>query len=182
MGDVLESDLVYDADTLWRRASPLTTHSSRCGRPPLLRLLPLRCGQAWKGDAHGNLVFKGAARNFNAPMAQAGRVTVAEVEEIVPVGTLNPDDVHIPGVYVAKIFKGEKFEKRIERLTVQKESSSSVTEKVLGHGGAAGSNAVQADPRAAQREMIVKRAAQELKDGMCGHLPAVAPLTATAGM
>ncbi len=75
--------------------------------------------KAWKGDVAGNLVFKGTARNFNAPMAGAGKITIAEVEELLPVGVLDPNEIHIPGIMVQRIFKGEKFEKRIEQRTVR---------------------------------------------------------------
>ena len=76
--------------------------------------------KAWKGDAAGNLVFKGSARNFNPNMCGAAKITVAEVEELVPVGTLDPNHVHIPGIFVQRIFQGENYEKRIEQLTVRK--------------------------------------------------------------
>jgi 3-oxoacid CoA-transferase subunit A len=76
--------------------------------------------KAWKGDEAGNLIFKGTARNFNAPMAGAGKITVAEVEELLPVGSLDPNEIHIPGILVQRIFQGEKFEKRIEKRTVRK--------------------------------------------------------------
>ena len=75
--------------------------------------------KAWKGDEAGNLVFKGTARNFNAPMAGAAKITIAEVEELLPVGTLDPNQIHIPGIMVQRIFKGETFEKRIEQRTVR---------------------------------------------------------------
>ncbi|MBL0736328.1 CoA transferase subunit A [Flavobacterium sp. GN10] len=75
--------------------------------------------KAWKGDEAGNLIFKGTARNFNACMAGAGKITIAEVEELVPVGSLNPNQIHIPGIMVQRIFQGEKFEKRIEQRTVR---------------------------------------------------------------
>ncbi|MEL1255618.1 CoA transferase subunit A [Flavobacterium sp. DGU38] len=75
--------------------------------------------KAWKGDEAGNLIFKGTARNFNACMAGAGKITIAEVEELVPVGTLDPNQIHIPGIMVQRIFEGEKFEKRIEQRTVR---------------------------------------------------------------
>jgi 3-oxoacid CoA-transferase subunit A len=75
--------------------------------------------KAWKGDEAGNLIFKGTARNFNACMAGAARITIAEVEELVPVGTLDPNQIHIPGIMVQRIFQGEKFEKRIEQRTVR---------------------------------------------------------------
>jgi 3-oxoacid CoA-transferase subunit A len=75
--------------------------------------------KAWKGDEAGNLIFKGTARNFNPLMAMAGKITIAEVEELVPVGSLNPNEIHTPGIFVQRIFKGEKFEKRIEQRTVR---------------------------------------------------------------
>jgi 3-oxoacid CoA-transferase subunit A len=76
--------------------------------------------KAWKGDTAGNLIFKSTARNFNQPMAMAGRITIAEVEELVEVGQLNPDHIHVPGIYVHRIFQGGKYEKRIEQVTVRK--------------------------------------------------------------
>lgn len=75
--------------------------------------------KAWKGDAAGNLIFKGSARNFNPNMCGAAKITVAEVEELVPLGTLDPNQIHIPGIFVQRIFQGEKYEKRIEQLTVR---------------------------------------------------------------
>ena len=75
--------------------------------------------KAWKGDEAGNLIFKGTARNFNACMAGAAKITIAEVEELVPVGTLDPNQIHIPGIMVQRIFQGEKFEKRIEQRTIR---------------------------------------------------------------
>lgn len=76
--------------------------------------------KAWKGDAEGNLIFRKTARNFNPMMAAAAKVTVAEVEEIVPVGSLDPDNIHVPGIYVKRLIKGAKYEKRIEQRTVRK--------------------------------------------------------------
>jgi len=75
--------------------------------------------KAWKGDEAGNLVFKGTARNFNPMMAMAGRITIAEVEELVPAGTLDPNSIHVPGIFVHRIFQGGHFEKRIEQRTVR---------------------------------------------------------------
>ena len=75
--------------------------------------------KAWKGDTAGNLIFKGTARNFNPLMAMAGKITVAEVEELVPAGQLDPNQIHTPGIFVQRIFKGEKYEKRIEQRTVR---------------------------------------------------------------
>ncbi|MEZ4792270.1 MAG: CoA transferase subunit A [Gelidibacter sp.] len=76
--------------------------------------------KAWKGDAAGNLVFKGTARNFNPSMCGAAKITVAEVEELVPVGNLDPNQIHIPGIFIQRIFQGERYEKRIEQRTVRK--------------------------------------------------------------
>lgn len=76
--------------------------------------------KAWKGDEAGNLVFRGTTRSFNAVMAGAGKITIAEVEELVPLGTLDPNQIHIPGIYVKRIFQGENYEKRIEQRTVRK--------------------------------------------------------------
>ena len=75
--------------------------------------------KAWKGDPHGNLVFKGPARNFNPAMAMAGKVTIAEVEELVEPGQLDPNFIHTPGVFVQRIFQGANYEKRIEQRTVR---------------------------------------------------------------
>ena len=76
--------------------------------------------KAWKGDTAGNLIFKGTARNFNPLMAMAGKITVAEVEELVPAGELDPNQIHTPGIFVQRIFQGEKYEKRIEQKTTRK--------------------------------------------------------------
>lgn len=75
--------------------------------------------KAWKGDEAGNLIFKGSARNFNPNMSGAAAITVAEVEELLPVGSLDPNQIHIPGIFVQRIFKGVKYEKRIEQRTVR---------------------------------------------------------------
>jgi 3-oxoacid CoA-transferase subunit A len=75
--------------------------------------------KAWKGDTEGNLVFKATARNFNPLMAMAGKITIAEVEELVEAGSLDPNQIHTPGIFVQRIFKGDKFEKRIEQRTVK---------------------------------------------------------------
>ena len=75
--------------------------------------------KAWKGDTEGNLIYKATARNFNPMMAMAGKITIAEVEELVPAGTLDPNQIHTPGIFVQRIFQGEKFEKRIEQRTVR---------------------------------------------------------------
>lgn len=75
--------------------------------------------KAWKGDEAGNLIYRGTARNFNPLMCGASKITVAEVEELVPVGTLDPNQIHTPGIFVDRIFQGDHYEKRIERRTVQ---------------------------------------------------------------
>jgi 3-oxoacid CoA-transferase subunit A len=79
--------------------------------------------KAWKGDTHGNLIFKATSRNFNPLMAMAGKITIAEVEELVPAGELDPDMIHTPGIYVNRIFKGVDYEKRIEQVTTRSKSS-----------------------------------------------------------
>lgn len=79
--------------------------------------------KAWKGDTQGNLVYKETARNFNPLMAMAGKITIAEVEELVPAGQLDPDNIHTPGIYVHRIFQGMGYEKRIEQRTVRKRNA-----------------------------------------------------------
>jgi len=75
--------------------------------------------KAWKGDTAGNLIYKGTARNFNPLMAMGGKITVAEVEELVPAGELDPNQIHTPGIFVQRIFQGKNYEKRIEQRTVR---------------------------------------------------------------
>lgn len=75
--------------------------------------------KAWKGDTAGNLLYRGTARNFNPMMAAAGKITIAEVEELVPAGELDPNCIHTPGIYVQRIFRGEHYEKRIEQRTIR---------------------------------------------------------------
>ena len=75
--------------------------------------------KAWKGDTHGNLVFRKTARNFNPLVAKAARITIAEVEELVPAGALDPDEVHLPGIYVQRVIRGENYQKWIEQRTVR---------------------------------------------------------------
>ncbi len=104
--------------------------------------------KAWRGDRWGNLVFRKTARNFNAMMATAADHVVAEVEELVDLGELDPDKVHVPGIYVDAIFQGERFEKRIEKRTLR----------------GAGTPAMPLDP-ADKRARIARRAALELRDG-----------------
>ena len=76
--------------------------------------------KAWRGDTAGNLVYKGTARNFNPMMATAGKITIAEVEELVPLGVLDPNNIHTPGIYVQRIFQGKNYEKRIEQRTISR--------------------------------------------------------------
>jgi 3-oxoacid CoA-transferase subunit A len=78
--------------------------------------------KAWKGDRYGNLVFKDTARNFNPMMAMAGKITIVEVEELVEVGRLNPNEIHVPGIFVHRLFLGKDYEKRIEQRTVRVKS------------------------------------------------------------
>jgi 3-oxoacid CoA-transferase subunit A len=79
--------------------------------------------KAWKGDTEGNLVYRKTARNFNPMMATAGQTTVAEVEQLVEVGELDPDQIHTPGIFVQRIFRGSNYQKRIEQRTVRKRSA-----------------------------------------------------------
>jgi 3-oxoacid CoA-transferase subunit A len=79
--------------------------------------------KAWKGDTQGNLIFRSTARNFSPLMAMAGKITVAEVEELVPAGQLDPNNIHTPGIYVHRIYQGKNYEKRIEQRTVRKRIS-----------------------------------------------------------
>lgn len=76
--------------------------------------------KAWRGDTSGNLIYRGTARNFNPMMAAAGKITIAEVEELVPLGELDPNMIHTPGIYVQRIFQGKDYEKRIEQRTITK--------------------------------------------------------------
>ncbi len=76
--------------------------------------------KAWKGDYSGNLIFRGTARNFNPMMATAGNITIAEVEELVPMGELDPNEIHTPGIFIHRIFQGKNYEKRIEQRTITK--------------------------------------------------------------
>ncbi|WP_438479376.1 3-oxoacid CoA-transferase [Oleiharenicola lentus] len=106
--------------------------------------------KAWKGDKFGNLVFRKTARNFNPMIATCSKVCVAEVEELVEVGELDPDSIHTPGIYVDRIIQGAHYEKRIEFRTVQGSASSKKESPV--------------------REAMARRAAQELRDGYCVNL------------
>lgn len=90
------------------------------GKPHLLEMgltADFAIVKAWKGDTHGNLIYRNTANNFNQAMATAGKITIAEVEELVPAGTLDPNQIHTPGIYVQRIFQGTNYEKRIERRT-----------------------------------------------------------------
>jgi len=92
------------------------------GKPHILELALIAdfaFVKAWKGDMAGNLVYKGTARNFNPLMAMAGKITVAEVEELVPAGELDPNQIHTPGIFVQRILQGDKYEKRIEQRTIR---------------------------------------------------------------
>src|SRR3982074_1818063 len=101
--------------------------------------------KAWKGDKSGNLIFRKTSRNFNPMIASCGRVCVAEVEQLVEIGELDPDQIHAPGIFIDRIIQGEKYEKRIEFCTVQGSATAKKENPV--------------------RELMAKRAAQELRDG-----------------
>ena len=119
--------------------------------------------KAWKGDTAGNLIFKGTAQNFSPMMAAAGKITIAEVEELVPAGSLDPAQIHTPGIYVQRIFQGKNYEKRIEQRTVSKiESNLKPMNEAppSGAGAAVATGAVGLD-----KNQIAKRIAREVKDG-----------------
>ncbi|XP_069483305.1 succinyl-CoA:3-ketoacid coenzyme A transferase 1, mitochondrial isoform X3 [Ambystoma mexicanum] len=120
--------------------------------------------KAWKADRAGNVVFRKTARNFNQPVCKAAKLSIVEVEEIVDVGSFSPEDVHLPSIYVHRIIKGEKFEKRIERLTIRKpEDAPSKPKK----------------ESAIVRERIIRRAAMEFQDGMYANLGIGIPMLAS---
>lgn len=119
--------------------------------------------KAWKADRAGNLIFRKTARNFNSPMCRAAKVTIAEVEEIVDVDQFAAEDIHVQSIYVHRVLQGKNYEKRIERLTLQKETSD---EK-------------PPSPGAATRERIIRRAALEFKDGMYANLGIGIPMLAS---
>ena len=108
--------------------------------------------KAWKGDTSGNLVFRGTARNFNPMMAAAGRVCIAEVEELVPAGELDPNEIHVPGIYVQRIFEGKSYEKRIEQRTTTGVKKQENAVSLAGNSGL-------------DKNQIAKRIAKELRDG-----------------
>ena len=108
--------------------------------------------KAWKGDKAGNLIFKGTARNFNPMMASAGKICIAEVEELLEIGELDPNEIHVPGIYVQRIFEGKNYEKRIEQRTIsQSENKDDLPLFEFGKG--------------LTKFGIAKRIAQELQDG-----------------
>ncbi|CAF3353387.1 unnamed protein product [Rotaria socialis] len=126
--------------------------------------------KAWKADRLGNLIFQKSARNFNSTMCKAARCTIAEVEEIVEVGDLKPDEIHIPNIFVHRIIVGDKHEKRIERRTVRKRNPTATT------SSAAPSKKKKDDT---SRERIIRRAALEFTDGMYANLGIGIPMLAS---
>lgn len=111
--------------------------------------------KAWKADKKGNLTFRKTARNFNPPMCKAGRITIAEVEEIVEEGEIEPEDVHVSSIYIDRIVKSDKFEKRVERRVLRRDDTLPNEDYLVS----------EAEQR---RDRIAKRAALEFKDGMFG--------------
>uniref|UniRef100_A0A8C5RQL0 3-oxoacid CoA-transferase n=1 Tax=Laticauda laticaudata TaxID=8630 RepID=A0A8C5RQL0_LATLA len=120
--------------------------------------------KAWKSDRAGNIIFRKTARNFNQPMCKAARTTVVEVEEIVDVGSFAPEDIHVPKIYVHRLIQGDKYEKRIERLSLRKAEDSQSKQKKSGDN---------------VRERIIRRAALEFEDGMYANLGIGIPLLAS---
>ena len=111
--------------------------------------------KAWKGDSAGNLIFRGTARNFSPMMASAGKITIAEVEELLPLGSLNPNDIHVPGIYVQRIFQGSNYEKRIEQRTISKLKIIEENKTIPPQKTTVGLD----------KNQIAQRISQELKDG-----------------
>lgn len=122
--------------------------------------------KAWKADKAGNLIFRKTAQNFNTPMCKAGVITVAEVEEVVEIGEILPENIHIPSIYVQRVICGSNYEKRIERLSVQKKQRRSTSAATM-------------NPVKAMRERIVRRAALEFRDGMYANLGIGIPMLAS---
>uniref|UniRef100_A0A1B6EC28 3-oxoacid CoA-transferase n=1 Tax=Clastoptera arizonana TaxID=38151 RepID=A0A1B6EC28_9HEMI len=122
--------------------------------------------KAWKADREGNLIFRKAARNYNPTMCRAAKISIVEVEEIVETGQLDPDNIHVPGIFVDRIVLGEKYARRVEKVKMAK-STSSVP------------SAVSATPAAALRERIIRRAAIEFKDNMYANLGIGIPMLAS---
>uniref|UniRef100_A0A8C8FU37 Succinyl-CoA:3-ketoacid-coenzyme A transferase n=1 Tax=Oncorhynchus tshawytscha TaxID=74940 RepID=A0A8C8FU37_ONCTS len=120
--------------------------------------------KAWKADKAGNIVFRKTARNFNQPMCKAAKVTIVEVEEVVDVGTFSEEDIHIPSIYIHRIIKGDCYEKRIERRTVQKDLAEKPKPK---------------KDSDILRERIIRRAALEFEDGMYANLGIGIPMLAS---
>lgn len=110
--------------------------------------------KAWKGDTAGNLIFRGTARNFNPMMAAAGKITIAEVEHLVEEGELDPNDIHVPGIYVQRIFQGKNYEKRIEQRTISRPKSET-----------APATGAAAAVKGLDKNQIAMRIAKEVKDG-----------------
>lgn len=128
--------------------------------------------KAWKADREGNLVFRKAARNFNPTMCKAARTTIVEVEELVNVGELDPDTVHVPGIYVDRIVRCDHYEKRVEKQTIKKKAKSEDEEDDEDSG-------VIKTPAELLKERIIKRAALEFKDGMYANLGIGIPMLAS---
>lgn len=122
--------------------------------------------KAWKADKKGNLIFRKTANNFNQAMARAAKVTIVEVEELVEVGELDPENVHVPSIFVNRIIVGKNYEKRIERVTLKKEESVEKSD-------------APKKPAQIVRETIVRRAALEFKDGMYANLGIGMPMLAS---
>jgi 3-oxoacid CoA-transferase subunit A len=122
--------LKYAADKSVAKASPKKEQREFDGRTFVLERAitgDVAIVKAWKGDRHGNLVYRQTAMNFNPMMAMAAKTTIAEVEHLVDVGEIDPDHVHTPGIFVKRIYQGEKYEKRIERRTVQNAQKQGVS-------------------------------------------------------
>nr|CCA23581.1 succinyl CoA transferase putative [Albugo laibachii Nc14] len=109
--------------------------------------------KAWKGDEQGNLVFRGTSRNFNVDAAKAGKITIAEVEHLVEAAELDPDEIHLPGIYVDRIFQAKNLQRRIENLRIRDNDTADKVQTI-----------------SVEREQIIQRAAKELKDGMYVNL------------